>query len=97
MIKIKNTLTNYEKLPIGLTEIPRFSWTIESDTCVLQESFRFVAATSAEKLNTSPDVFDSGEIKSSDMAYYNKNLPLESFTRYFWRITVRVCGEIKAR
>lgn len=96
MIKIKNTLTNYEKLPIGLTEIPRFSWTIESDTCVLQESFRFVAATSAEKLNTSPDVFDSGEIKSSDMAYYNKNLPLESFTRYFWRITVRVCGEIKA-
>ncbi len=78
--------------PIGIdASIPRFSWKIESEANnVNQISWQIRISTDSTTLAAGKNlVWDSGETNSgSQLALYKGN-ELQSFTRYFWQVTVQ--------
>ncbi len=69
------------------TQSPRFTWTYDCADGFVQASYRLAVATSAEAL-AAPDVWDSGEVASSDSfaAMPDEGL-LKSRTPYWWQVT----------
>lgn len=88
-MKFKNIFANNETLPIGLTEVPCFSWTAEGKEKVW--GFSIKIASSPKLLETSPDIL-SEKVESEKQYYYNPSLLLKPFTRYFWNICVYFNG-----
>ncbi|OKI33103.1 hypothetical protein A6A25_04640 [Saccharothrix sp. CB00851] len=79
--------------PLGIdVGAPRFSWRLAaSGTGRSQSAYRILVASRPERLGT-PDVWDSGEVRSGEQtARVYAGPPLRSRTRYHW--TVRVWDE----
>ena len=78
--------------PLGLDTVPpRFSWRLEaSRNAVLQSAYQVQVGSDADELAAgSADVWDSGEVSSSDNAQVRYAGPaLASETRYHWRVRV---------
>ena len=93
-IFITDTRTEGVSQPMGIEEsAPRFSWRYEASPQAprgfQQSAYRIQVASSLEKLSQrQPDVWDSGNRAGSDTLnalYAGK--PLQSATRYFWKVT----------
>ncbi|NLL83838.1 MAG: family 78 glycoside hydrolase catalytic domain [Lentisphaerae bacterium] len=77
--------------PLGLDErAPRLSWRLEDDRpAARQTAWQVVAASSREKLEIKPDLWDSGRVagdESLDIIWDGKRLT--SRTEVFWRVRV---------
>ena len=80
-----------EPLAIDLSH-PRLSWKIEANAeNVLQTGYRVMVATTAKLASTGHgDVWDSGEVASSDsIDVFYGGKPLAAATRYYWAVRVR--------
>lgn len=81
-----NLRCEYRTNPLGIdTTAPRLSWEIVSDRFdVLQKSYRIQVAGLPDWAAL---VWDSGEVASDRIsAVRYEGPPLDSFTRYFWRV-----------
>src|SRR4051812_3078799 len=77
--------------PLGIDDAtPRFSWrTTGAERGVKQSSYRVVVATTAARAGAGQgDVWDSGEVASSDPFAEYQGPALASRTRYFWNVKV---------
>ncbi len=88
--QIINLRVNYQQNPLGIEEIPLFSWEMLSETYnAAQSAYRIVVADSKENLNKGFYVFDSGRKKSdASVCIPYEGKPLKSCTRYFWKVTI---------
>jgi alpha-L-rhamnosidase len=86
--------TEHTVSPLGIdTAVPRFGWQLEaSGTDRAQSAYRIVVASRPDLLPESPDVWDSGVVRSAEQsAQVYAGPPLRSRTRYHW--TVRAWDE----
>ena len=81
----------YAENPIGIDVVPRFTWEYDAPGFV-QEGYRITVSSSKERLET-PDIWDSGIVKGNDpSAVFPQDTPLESFSRYYWKVTAYGSG-----
>ena len=87
MLKLSDLTVEYRKSPLGLDEPkPRFSWKLSATARdVMQAAYRIeVVRERDEKV-----VWDSGRVSSRQSVLVEyEGLPLESCTRYRWRVRV---------
>ncbi|TAN17596.1 MAG: alpha-L-rhamnosidase [Chitinophagaceae bacterium] len=79
------------KDPIGIGEaFPGFSWKLSSsEKSVIQTAYQVVVASSIERLDHDPDLWNSGKIfsnKSTFIHYAGK--ALQSAAKYYWKVKV---------
>lgn len=79
------------KKPLGIGESsPSFSWELSSsEKRVIQTAYQIMVASSPEKLDRDPDMWNSGKItsdKSTFIDYAGK--PLQSAEKYYWKVKV---------
>ena len=77
--------------PLGIdSRNPRFTWALASTRRgVMQTRYRVLVATrSALVRPAAADVWDSGDVESSDPFVVYGGPPLKSRTRYFWSVRV---------
>ena len=83
--------------PLGLDDPrPAFSWKIPADERgVRQACYRILISTDSELLHSDVgDIWDSGEVPSSDSTCIRYNgQPLEPARTYWWQVGVRYSGE----
>lgn len=87
MLKITRILMDYEEQQIGITHIPQFGWTLESDKRnVLQDSY--ILEIAEDKAFTKL-VYESGRVNKDQSAQIiPRGVSLQSQTRYFVRVKV---------
>ncbi len=87
MLKITKLTVNHFKHPMGIGANPSFGWIMESDQRNMkQAAFRLQLSDEASFQKV---LFDSGKVLSDCSAHYRpEGLPLQSATKYFWRVTV---------
>lgn len=91
-VTIKNLRCEMLVNPLGIDMMqPRFSWQLESSKKnVVQTSFQIIVSSSEQKLNAGDgDLWKSGTINDSKsllISYGGK--PLQSATKYFWKVRV---------
>ena len=92
MLKITEIRMDYEKEQIGITHVPEFSWTLESDKRnVIQESYELEIAEDAA---FDKKIYESGKVKGDASAQIKPdNVKLESQKKYFARVKVTAAGE----
>ena len=83
--------TNHRSEPLGIDEIPLFSWNIETrKNNWYQKAYRILVSGSIDDLkHGNGTMWDSGVVQSGSMAnimYNGKRL--ESATRYYWNVSV---------
>ena len=89
-VKIHSLTCEMLSDPIGLDcPAPKLAWKIESDKPFAQSAFQIKAASSAEKLEKKPDIWDGKKTESSDSfgAVY-KGKKLRAKQRVLWRVKV---------
>ncbi len=86
----------YTVAPLAVdTQSPRFTWTYAHAGGFGQTAYRLVVATSVEAL-AAPDVWDSGEVDSSDsFAVMPDEGLLKSRTTYCWQVMARDSGGLE--
>ena len=84
MIKLYDLKTLHQSNPLGIDEIPYFSWKIESDRKnVMQNAYRIVVK------DENNIVWDSGMVESDKQSFVPyEGEPLTSKTAYQWSVTV---------
>lgn len=84
-IKLENLQVNYMQNPIGLDEVPLFSWQISATKHhVLQESY-CIKVYQGTKV-----IWNSGRINSRETNHIKyAGTPLEASTLYHWEVTVK--------
>lgn len=91
--KITNLRTDLRIAPIAIDNIqPSLSWTIEAEIPdVKQVSYHILVASTAEKLEKGEaDLWDSGEVKSSQSINVTYNgVRLHSRQECFWKVKIR--------
>ncbi len=92
MLKINEIRMDYEKEQIGITHIPEFSWTLESDKRnVRQDTWKLEIA---EDKAFEKKVYKSGRVNSDASAQIiPENVKLESQKKYFVHVKVTANGE----
>ncbi|MCT1399959.1 glycoside hydrolase family 78 protein [Paenibacillus sp. p3-SID867] len=90
MLTIQKPLVHGLENPLGLdVSSPRFSWLLESDrrgeSCA---AYRVRVSLSAEGLSNRDLVWDSGRRSGQSLSLLYDGPPLQSNTRYWWRVTV---------
>lgn len=92
MLKITEIRMDYEKEQIGITHVPEFSWTLESDKRnVIQESYELEIAEDAA---FDKKIYESGKVKGDASAQIQPdNVKPESQKKYFARVKVTAAGE----
>lgn len=92
MLTIQKPLVHGLENPLGLdVSSPRFSWLLESDrrgeACA---AYRVRVSLSAEGLSNRDEdlVWDSGRRSGQSLSLLYDGPPLQSNTRYWWRVTV---------
>jgi len=80
--------------PLGIDDAaPRFTWRLTGPGDIRQVTLRVLVASHPDRLRAgAADVWDSGELKSSDPACLYAGPALRAHTRYFW--TVRVVTNV---
>lgn len=89
--EILNLRTNYEKNPLGIEELPRFSWEMSApgQYGAAQKAYRLVVAKGKENLEKGIFVYDSGKKESSlSVSIGYEGEPLDPETRYYWQVSV---------
>jgi len=79
--------------PVGIGELnPSFSWKLSSnERSVMQFAYQITVASSLQKLESDPDMWNSGNEKSTQntfIQYHGK--PLKSAFRYYWKVKIWV-------
>ncbi len=93
-LKPVNLTCLYEKHPLGIDDLtPDLSWELQSQEKGrnrYQTAWQVLVATSGEKLQRqNPDVWNSGKVISNRSVHVlYKGMPLQSATRYFWKVRV---------
>ena len=90
-LKINDIFCCSEKRPIGISDVPVFSFELEAvplfnyGGCQIQvaSEYRFLE-------NGMPDMWESGTVRGEMRPVRYAGKPLKSFTRYFWRVRVLV-------
>ena len=92
MLKINEIRMDYEKEQIGITHIPEFSWTLESDKRnVRQDTWELEIA---EDKAFEKKIYKSGRVNSDASAQIiPEDVKLESQKKYFTRVKVTANGE----
>ena len=92
MLKINEIRMDYEKEQIGITHIPEFSWTLESDKRnVRQDTWELEIA---EDKAFEKKIYKSGRVNSDASAQIiPEDVKLESQKKYFARVKVTANGE----
>ena len=92
MLKINEIRMDYEKEQIGITHIPEFSWTLESDKRnVRQDTWELEIA---EDKAFEKKIYKSGRVNSDASAQIIlEDVKLESQKKYFARVKVTANGE----
>ena len=87
MLKVKQILIDYLKDPVGVTEVPQFSWELESgERGVRQRSYHLQVSRGADFGEL---IYDSGEVQSDQSAQVRPQaLRLISAARYYARVRV---------
>lgn len=91
MIQISDLKSEYRENPIGIdVQAPRLSWRMASSrTGARQSAYRIVAAGSAAKLDTTPDLWDSGKLESDQSVHVvYTGQKLASRQRVHWKVMV---------
>jgi len=91
--------TNAASEPLGLHDpYPRLSWVLESEARgVMQQSFRVLVASHPALLSENQaDVWNSGEVQSSDPWIVYAGPALVSRTRYYWSVRVQTTRGIQS-
>lgn len=88
MLKINEIRMDYEKEQIGITHIPEFSWTLESDKRnVRQDTWELEIA---EDKAFEKKIYKSGRVNSDASAQIiPEDVKLESQKKYFARVKDR--------
>jgi hypothetical protein len=77
--------------PVGVGEsYPDFSWKISSDEqSVVQTAYQIRVASSLQKLEADPDMWNSGKISSGQNTFIHyAGKPLSSATKYYWKVSI---------
>ena len=92
MLKINEIRMDYEKEQIGITHVPEFSWTLESDKRnVIQDTWELEIA---EDKAFEKKIYESGRVNSDASAQIlPENVKLESQKKYFARVKATANGE----
>ena len=92
MLKINEIRMDYEKEQIGITHVPEFSWTLESDKRnVIQEAYELEIAEDPSFENK---IYASGNCKSDASAQIQpEGVNLASQKKYFVRAKAKAAGE----
>mgnify|MGYP000171871280 FL=1 len=87
MLKISRVHIDYQKNPVGISEMPQFGWEIASDRRnVIQQAYTLQIAKGPEFTEL---VYNSGRVLSSQSAHLiAAGERLESVTKYFVRVKV---------
>ena len=87
MLKISRVHIDYQKNPVGISEMPQFGWEIASDRRnVIQQAYTLQIAKDSEFTEL---VYNSGRVLSSQSAHLiAAGERLESVTKYFVRVKV---------
>ena len=91
MTQITDLKSEYRENPIGIdVQAPRLSWRMASDRAgARQGAYRIVVASAAAKLNTTPDLWDSGKLESDQSVHVvYTGQKLASRQRVHWKVTV---------
>lgn len=85
MLKLKKLRCLHMENPVGIDQIPYFSWVLESDEeNVMQVSYRIEV-----KNETGEEVWNSGKVSSAQSTYVNyEGKPLQSRGIYTWTVFV---------
>lgn len=80
----------YQNNPFGIdAKQPRLSWMLQStERNQFQTAFQILAATSLEKLESAPDLWDSGRVQSSAILVPYNGRQLASGERCWWKVRV---------
>jgi len=91
-LNIDRLTCEYRSNPLGIDiPSPRFSWTLVSaKRNQKQKSYELIVSDNSHQINQKKgNVWTTGEIPSSENINIKYNgLPLNSFTRYYWRVRV---------
>lgn len=83
-MNIKDITVNYRTNPIGLDELPRFSWKLSGSEAYLMQTAYRIVVSACDKI-----IWDSGRVDSSQSLFIPyKGESLKSFTKYMLRIKV---------
>lgn len=87
MLKVKQIHIDYQKNPVGISEMPQFGWELESDRRnVLQKSYRLQIASDDRFTEL---VYDSEIVECSESAHIcPKGAELKSAEKYYVRVEV---------
>lgn len=87
---IDNLKTSHIDRPLGLEEMPSFSWQVTAASGFKQTGFRIRVASSPERLSDGQaDLWDSGRVLSSQSIHHAyKGTPLGSGERAYWEVQV---------
>lgn len=85
MAAVTQLLVNYLSEPMGITEAPQFSWSIESDgRNLVQRGYELQISTAPQEAGI---IFDSGWVESRQSAHvYAEGFQLESARKYYVRV-----------
>lgn len=92
MLKITGILMDYEKTQVGITHIPQFSWSLESDKRnVMQEAYELEIA---EDAGFTAPVYRSKRVTGDTSSQIvPEGMTLKSMTRYYVRVKAFAAGE----
>lgn len=86
-IRITNLQCNYLKSPLGVENVPRLSWVLQSEEHGLeQKAYRIVAARTVEELQAQNWLWDSGIVESDSTVEVAYGGELVSRERIYWRV-----------
>lgn len=92
MIRISEMRLNYQRQLMAVTEMPQFSWQIDSDRRNIRQDSYQMQLTKDGSFETL--LFDSGWIESDESAHVIiEDVALESARRYFARVRIMANGE----
>ncbi|HEY6083195.1 MAG TPA: family 78 glycoside hydrolase catalytic domain, partial [Chitinophagaceae bacterium] len=89
--RVEDTRCQSRRDPVGIGEShPTFSWKLSSaERNTMQTGYQLIVASTAEKLEKAPDLWNSGRISSGQntfVSYAGKSL--QSGRKYYWKVKV---------
>lgn len=86
-IRITNLQCNYLKSPLGVENVPRLSWVLQSEEHGLeQKAYRIVAARTVEEFQAQNWLWDSGIVESDSTVEVAYGGELVSRERIYWMV-----------
>ncbi|MFD2924536.1 glycoside hydrolase family 78 protein [Halobacillus naozhouensis] len=93
MIEVKNLTCEYFKEPLGLdTQNPRISWQIESDKQEVKQSAYQLQVSKKQSFEN--PIYDQRFESHESILNEIKDLKLDPFTRYYFRVKIWCQGEV---